>query len=531
VGDGPAGGEGISPGDGPAPSDTFPGGDIWSGSKDLGDIGSFAKWAKVEVPLVGPASQGAGTPNPFAIEVDVTFAGPGGQQYKVPAFYDGDGRGGLDGAIWKVRFAADELGQWTFSSDSASPDLAGYTGSFTVTAPPPNAPDFFRWGRLEHTGTAANKIRYLKFRDGDYWLKAGCDDPENFLGSSSNYDSPAKRKAAVDYLAAKGINSMYIMTHNLDGDDKDVWPWLGQTASEAKGNGGSDARFDVAKLEMWREVFEHMQYKGVVVYLVLEDDSAWTGYDHPRYYRELVARFGHLPALLFNLNEEYNENYSMAEALGHMSTLEQIDPYDHPRGIHNVNNPNDEYLKASQIDFTAIQTKGSNPLDHNQLANDWIAQARSLGVRVPMIGFDEPRPEMDRKGWWSGYMGGAVWEVHTVKPYDRPMSAFEPAWTELGGARTFMESIPFAQMEPDNALVTSGTAYCLAQPGEAYALYLPSGGTIEVSLATGATYKYDWWNPGNGRGGSFESAGTVDGGAQQLTAPGSGDWALRILKQ
>src|SRR5688572_29752245 len=112
-------------------------------------------------------------------------------------------------------------------------------------------------------------MRYLKFRDGPYWLKAGCDDPENFLGAFRNFNTPAKRRAAVDYLAQRGINSLYIMTHNLDGDHNDVWPWLGQTPEQAKSHGGANARFDIAKLQQWRQLFEYMQTKGVVPYLIL----------------------------------------------------------------------------------------------------------------------------------------------------------------------------------------------------------------------------------------------------------------------
>ena len=54
-------------------------------------------------------------------------------------------------------------------------------------------------------------------------------------------------------------------THNLDGDDKDVWPWLGLTAKEAKANGGADARFDGVRLEAWRALFDYMQKKGLAV--------------------------------------------------------------------------------------------------------------------------------------------------------------------------------------------------------------------------------------------------------------------------
>ena len=142
----------------------------------LGNVGDFTKWAKIEIPLEGPQSDGSGVPNPFNIFVDVTFTSPGGKSFIVPGFYDGDGKGNLNGKIWKVRFSADEVGTWTFTTKSKNSKLNEHTGSFVVLGVPATAPDFYKWGRLEHMGTPDNNIRYLKFRDGPYWLKAGSDD-------------------------------------------------------------------------------------------------------------------------------------------------------------------------------------------------------------------------------------------------------------------------------------------------------------------------------------------------------------------
>ena len=174
-----------------------------------------------------------------------------------------------------------------------------------------------------------------------------------------------KEKTQLSILLTEGVNALYIMTHNINGDNKDVWPWLGGTSTEAKTNAGASARFDVAKLEEWRLLFEFMQEKGVVPYLVLEDDSAWTGFNRVRYYREIVARFGYLPALIFNIAEEFNENYYLSTSLSFAQTLKNIDPFKHPVGIHNVNSPSSTYIDSSQVDFTAIQTKGTDPLIHN----------------------------------------------------------------------------------------------------------------------------------------------------------------------
>jgi len=501
------------------------------------NVVTIAKWAPIEIFFEGPRSKGRGDPNPFAVSLSVIFTAPSGRKYTVPGFYDGDGQGGLDGNVWKVRFSADETGRWEYVSRSDINRLNGKSGEFAVKKPPEDAPLFYRWGRLEYTGTPENGIRYLKFRDGLYWLKAGCDDPENFLGKYKNYNTTKKRKAAVDYLAERGINSIYVMTHNLDGDDKDVWPWLGDTQSRAKANSGKNTRFDIAKLHQWRELFEYMQTKGVVPYLILEDDSAWDGYDHERYYREMIARFGDLPALLFNFNEEHNENYNLTQALEYMRKLEKIDPYDHPRGIHNVNTPNDQYIDAPQVDFTSIQTGSpgtvvglEKALSHHRTTLNWIERCRQRGRRILVINFDEGRPEEDRHAWWSAYLAGGVWEAHVNKPYDRPMSAWEPVWTQLGGARAFMESLPFWEMESHDEVVKSGKAFCLAKPGDVYALYLPLGGTVTVSLPKDRKFRVEWWNPANGRDGRFQNRARVNGGVRRFTPPDDGDWALRISR-
>ena len=146
-----------------------------------------------------------------------------------------------------------------------------------------------------------------------------------------------------------------------------------------------------------------------------------------------------------------------------------------------------------------------------------------------MIGFDEGRPEEDRRAWWSAYLGGGVWEAHVLPPYDQPMSAWEQVWTELGGTRAFMESLPFWEMAPANDVVHSGNAFCLAKRGEVYALYLPAGGEVVVDLPAGQEYSVGWWNADQGRSGELTHESRVPGGRQALTAPASGDWAVRIM--
>ena len=273
-----------------------------------------------------------------------------------------------------------------------------------------------------------------------------------------------------------------------------------------------------------------MQRKGVLPYIVLEDDSAWKGYDHTRYYREIIACYGDLPAMVFNFGEEHNENYSLDQALAYMQELKRIDPYNHPRGIHNVNQPSAKYANSNAVNFTSIQTKSRDPLMHNQLTLDWMEICKEQNTRMLMVNYDEGRPELNRKAWWSAYIAGAVWEAHVLGPYDRPMDTWEDTWIQLGGARAFMESLPFWEMQPHNKLITEGKAFCLAKPGEAYAVYIPENNPITIRLKENTQYQYSWWNPENGVNGTFERQGQIKGGVQTFHPPQEGDWTLRIMR-
>jgi len=109
------------------------------------------------------------------------------------------------------------------------------------------------------------------------------------------------------------------------------------------------------------------------------------------------------------------------------------------------------------------------------------------------------------------------------------MSAWERIWTELGGARVFMESLPFWEMTPANEVVRGGKAYCLAKHGQSYALYLPEGGEVELQLPPGREFAVSWWNPAQSRAGKFTHESRVRGGWQKLVVPSNGDWAARIV--
>jgi len=469
-------------------------------SQDLGQLGSYSKWSKVEIILPGPNAIGLNNfPNPFQIEVDVVFVDPAGRTYVVPAFYDGDGIGGMDGNIWKVRFSTDRTGFWRFVSLSSEPLLDNYQGTFDVVAPPANAQFFSKWGRLQYVGK-----HYLKFADGPYWIKGGADDPEDFLGPGVMGDWNGK-KAAVDYLASKEVNSMYIMLQNVLGDGNNVWPWASQLDSE---------HFDVAKLADWEDLLTYIQSKGIVVHLVLEDDSGWSGFNRGMYYREMMARFAHHNGLIWNISEEYNENYTALEVKSFAQQIRDLDPYDHPVTVHNQGTLNNwaPFLGDDRFHMTSFQTvKAPQNAATITWRNDSVAQGRPLVISVDETGpISSSERDIARKIVWSVYMAGGNSELHSW-----PLTVlqdFEDHWNDMRRARSFLESLPFWDMEPENSLLVGGTGnrYCFRKTGDVYAIYLEEGSSISLDLTgQSGTFEVQWYDPRNG---VFQIGGTVQGG-------------------
>lgn len=526
---------------------------------DHGDLGTFAKWQKVEIVFDGPDSSATATPNPFAIQLDVTFTRPDASTVTIPGFYNGDNQGGSSGDKWLVRFAADATGEWQFSTSSPEASLDGHVGNFTVSAVPGDAEGFYRWGRLEYTGTAANGIRYLRFRDGPWWIKSGTDSPEMYLSvaSSHYYNTNELRKQGVDYLKSQGINSMYLMIGNIGGDAPGlIWPWLGSTLSEVAQNAGSDSdpgnealddpavRFNISRLAEFLDFFEHMQGQGVVIYLIGQDDDSSSDYNHARYYREFIARFGWMPGIMFNDKEE-------SGFIPRAVQFSEMDPYGIPTASHNYNRPESErvltYIDEEHLDMTSIQSapnddsskKAGGGLLHNRTTIDFINACKSRGKRVLMVSFDEPRGgSVDRQQWWAAYLGGAGGYEEIITGIGANGGTFEDhhsIWVQLGGARAFMEAFDFWEMNPRNDLITSGNAFCLATPGDEYAVYLIDGADFTIDLVSGNDYEISWWNPLNGYGGAFQDTGSIIGGGQVTLQPPAGgpeqgDWGVRIVK-
>lgn len=104
----------------------------------------------------------------------------------------------------------------------------------------------------------------------------------------------------------------------------------------------------------------------------------------------------------------------------------------------------------------------------------------------------------------------------------------EGAAAQLATLYDFWADLPFWRMQPFDG-VSGKAAVALAEPGEAYVIYLPSGGEVSVDL-TGQSggFAGRWFDP---RDGHWSESLDVKGEAHaELAAPDHRDWALLLRR-
>jgi len=310
------------------------------------------------------------------------------------------------------------------------------------------------------------------------------------------------------------MNSVYFIPYNIDGGDgKDVWPW---TSPKAK------YRFDCSKLDQWEMVFTHMDKLGLMLHIITQEqendqglDGGELGPQRKLYYRELIARFGHHLALVWNLGEENTNTTAQRKAF--CRYIKGLDPYDHPIVMHTFPGKYDEcytpLLGFEYFDGPSLQTNDT----HNQTVK-WIDQSGAAG-RQWFVCLDEIGPahtgvkpdkddywhdEVRKKHLWGNLMaGGAGVEWYFGYKFAHndlnceDWRSRDHLWDLTRYALEFFhQHLPFTEMSHHDELTSAKDDYCFAKPGEIYAIYLPSGGTTKLDLGEGSTtFSVRWYNP------------------------------------
>jgi hypothetical protein len=555
-------------------------------------------WHKVTLGFVGPNTSETATPNPFTdYRLDVTFTSlDSPQSLTVPGYYAADGNaantGASSGAVWLVHFAPDLDGNWAWEANFTTGTLVaqygdgssagffdGASGNFSVATSNKKGRDFRARGRLQYVGE-----HHLKFPNGEWFLKAGADSPENFLAYEDFDNTPnqgGRRKSwaphtqdytegdptwaggkgkgmigALNYLANKGMNAFSFLPMNIEGDDKNVFPYISDAAGEDR------MRIDVSKTAQWEVVFERADHLGLFLHFKTQEtendrllDNGSLGDERRLYYRELVARFGHHLALNWNLGEE-NRNTDM-QRKAYADYFKEIDPYQHPVVVHTFPRQKEaiyaDLLGYSTFDGASLQS--SPQLVFNDTlewrtrsaaaGRKWVVANDEQGDAQTGVAPDDVDPTHDgirENVLWGNLMaGGAGVEYYFGYRYANSDLTCEDwrsrdaMWDLSRYALEFFQNntIEFWKMSNANDRVSNG--WCLAhEDGTMMVVYLIDGGTASIDLAgsTGTTYTSKWFNPR--RGGALQDGSVRSlnvGGTRLLgNAPNGapGDWVVLI---
>ncbi|WP_067151781.1 malectin domain-containing carbohydrate-binding protein [Pseudotamlana agarivorans] len=540
-------------------------------------------------------------PNPFLDRrLNVTFTSPSSASYLVPGYFAADGEtsesGASSGNIWHVKFTPNEVGTWSYTvsfregekvaiadpqssiDGLANAPIDGQSGTFTIGESDKSGVDFRGKGKLSYVGE-----HFMKWSGtGEYFLEFGANSPEVFLEyqefdntsstrtypvhvSDWNSGDPTWNNGAygkgiigvVNYLSEQGMNVNYFLTMNIKGDGKKAYPYVADDNFNV---------FDVSKLAQWGIVFDHMMEKGVMPEFVLtenENQSIWEseegvlgGFADGRklYYREMVARFGYLNAIAWNIGEEIawdngtevgtpltdQQQYEFAEY------LKQLLPNkDQMITIHNGPDTNDDVFQSNLGDdgYSAISYQGdysSKSYGHDRILN-WVTESTNRGkpwvVRYaePYVGSSTNDDTWRKNSLWAALTaGGAGVQYYdgggrdlTTEDYTTYAVPFSTMYTAYNFFHT--NDVPFWEMSNNDAGTSLG--WMLSKTDENHVIYLPDGGSPDVNLGNSGVYSIKWYDPRNGgdlKDGSITTV-NANGSPQNLGAApdnGSSDWLI-----
>ncbi len=576
---------------------------VFPEASGTGIQGELKKWHRINISFAGPQSSEDADPNPFLdYRLEVVFTHTlSGITLKVPGYFAADGRAGEtsadSGNIWRAHFSPPETGDWTFEatlvagkniaveSGKGTPatldgDESGtVAGKFTIAPSDKTGRDNRSRGNLRYVGE-----RYLRWAEtGDYFLKQGADAPEN-LFAYKDFDGDFKTDGqkdklvktykphlgdwkdgdptwqdgkgkgligAINYLASEGMNSVSFLTMNINGDDKNVFPYTDYDERE---------RIDVSRMDQWEVVMNHADHMGLHLHFKTQEaendkllDGGDLGVERKLYYRELIARFGHHLALNWNLGEE-NHGQTDAQRKAMAAYFHENDPYGHNVVIHTYPEQKGKIqtpLLGNASALTGLSMQGSDPAfrDVHPDVIQWVVKSETAGKRW-VVAYDEPgnaseglttdaentkdpkvkgnyNDAMKNALWGTLLAGGAGNEWYFGYKYahsDLTLQDFRSRdewWDRCRFALGFFEEneILFHELRGKDYLIGNAECkpdegFCFAREGLTYVIYLPEGKeiTLDLKKEKGA-FGLMWFDPENGGPLVEGSVTTIAGGS------------------
>jgi hypothetical protein len=438
-----------------------------------------------------PFDTTVGSPFDDVLILDVTD--PTGKTRRVEGFFDGDGAGGQNGRVWKVRLCPDLVGSWTWTTRPGAVGSARDSRAPGTTGSPDSVGAHALRGEFEcvpsdDSGPLVARDRHFELANGGPIYLVG-----NFL------DFVGGRRSTHTLLADEATdgereeilfrqreihhaNFVNLYLANLgDYDAQSVTPWLGTAAENDK------TRFDLARWALYDRWIERIGREGMLAFLWLFADDSGFGKlsraDRERYLRYALGRTSAYRHVVFIVALEFQEAFSIEEIRAMGTFVAAHNPWGRLVSTHMLEGKDWELDGEPWAEFIASQAgNDASPASVH-------AYARSMDRKetIPHLDVEFGILEKDgdlelRKRMWANLCGGA---------------AGGGTGSDLGSLQSILERTraPLSRMIAAPELVRGGGSwrFCRAEKGHHYLVYTMSGSPVVRVDGTGL--RGIWFDP------------------------------------
>jgi hypothetical protein len=502
---------------------------------------------EVTVNVAGPDAR-----NPFT---DVTlrgwFAKAGAvERRNVEGFCDSP-----DGSVFRIRFMPPSPGDYTYSVAYQQGDFQkNFTGTF-------RASDGHRRGPIRvdaeypwHFIWEGSREHYFFNGTTAYWLPGWSE--ERIINNS------------IERLHRLKVNRMRVLLSGaaniswgesvMTGENFTVFlrPWIAQAPQSYDHPGFDFTRFNVPYWQKWERMLRFARDRDVIISVVLDISTHQAqapagSEDERRYIRYAVARLSAFSNITYDLGDDLDSFRDEKWARETGTLIESWDPYKHLATSHPVHREHQDRA-SGWFGFTSIQ-------DWSRRQHALMLEERQIQMKTGRIipqtneeyGYEDHYPHWAPAppGDSAETLRQTAWDIAMAGAYGTTGESARRGtniWPDTGGGWIngrgddtmvmlkgyehmvdFFTSFEWWKTEPHDELVNNG-AYCLAKPGELYAVYLPKGGDVSIKLEPGS-YEAKWFNAFTGE---TVPLPPVEGPAwTSPQAPGWLDWAMLLQKR
>jgi hypothetical protein len=343
-------------------------------------------------------------------------------------------------------------------------------------------------------------------------------------------------------------------------------PWIAKDPKSFDHPGIDYTRFDIPYWQKWERMLRFARDRDVIISAIIDisthtAQAAAGSNDERRYIRYAVARLSAFSNITWDLGDDLDSFRDETWAHETGTLIEGWDPYRHLATSHPVHREHQDRT-SDWFGFTSIQDWSRT--QHGLMLEERHIQAKT-GRIIPQT--NEEYGYEDHYPHWAPGLGSdsaetlrrVAWDIAMAGAYGTAGETCRRGtniWPDTGGGWVngrgddtmtmlkayehmvdFFTSFDWWKTEPHDELVNNG-AYCLAKPGDIYAVYLPNPGNfaeghvstknVTVKLEPG-TYSAKWFNAFTGETVPLHA---VQGGEwTSPDAPGWLDWALLLQKQ